>query len=245
MISFTEFRRLSTEEKNEEILRKSFHLFIQTFFNIHNGWLNISDKKFLLMCLKCLFEILRELLSRCLPTVFSLNDELKDLKKTLNEAVDKMAKVEVRSFFKNPDYSWSLKVGAVEWWWVEEVGLEKVSGFEVLLELDNYPYSNLRPRLGWGAPRPGAWIRSWTGAGARGRAWRPWRPVLTTWAPARARRRGQPAAASRCPTCPASPPRPCRTSRVCRSTQFTYVYRGFFWKIMIQYPRLQSIHQYW
>ena len=48
------------------------------------------------MFLKCLFKILRELLSRFLPTVFSLNDELKDLKKTLNEAVDKMAKVEVR-----------------------------------------------------------------------------------------------------------------------------------------------------
>ena len=35
-------------------------------------------------------------MSRCLPTVFSLNDELHELKKTLNEAVDKMAKVEVR-----------------------------------------------------------------------------------------------------------------------------------------------------
>ena len=38
-------------------------------------------------------------MSRCLPTVFSLNDELHELKKTLNEAVDKMAKVEVRSKF--------------------------------------------------------------------------------------------------------------------------------------------------
>lgn len=74
------------------------------------------------MFLKCLFKILRELLSRCLPTVFSLNDELKDLKKTLNEAVDKMAKVEVRSFFKNPDYSRSLTVGAVELGWVEHIG---------------------------------------------------------------------------------------------------------------------------
>ena len=46
-----------------------------------------------------LVNIVVEILFRCLPSVFSLNDELNELKKTLNEAVDKMAKVEVRSSF--------------------------------------------------------------------------------------------------------------------------------------------------
>lgn len=40
-----------------------------------------------------------KLSSRYLPAVFSLNDEINKLKKTLNEAVDKMAKVEVRTYF--------------------------------------------------------------------------------------------------------------------------------------------------
>ena len=51
-------------------------------------------------------------MSRCLPTVFSLNDELHELKKTLNEAVDKMAKVEVRLnlFMLILIYKLSLKI---------------------------------------------------------------------------------------------------------------------------------------
>ena len=37
MISFTEFRRLSTEEKNEEILRKSFTFLFKPFQ--HSQWM--------------------------------------------------------------------------------------------------------------------------------------------------------------------------------------------------------------
>ena len=107
MISFTEFRQMSTEEKNEEILRKSFLPFylnptvqvqILTWVCFRFDFTDLGlylDLEFELRLVNTVVKIL----FRCLPSVFSLNDELNELKKTLNEAVDKMAKVEVRSSF--------------------------------------------------------------------------------------------------------------------------------------------------